>query len=261
MDRARRPTQPARRFVQGQSLEVTEDHRQTKRSGQPGDLVVEHFHVLASQGRLPDRLDHQLDCGMRPRTGTPHGALFFVLATASEADFRLLGRAEGNSVEPVTQQVGIPDRAGFAGQHEEHRLKGVFGMVKVTQELPADVQHHRSITAHQRGKRRFPRRIAPCVEPLQELSVGESGDGAAFKERLDPPDNRPGYDTCHVTGLSRKNLGSYSFIPSPDTAPSPRILSQGRSKKWKLPQKARRLGYADREATAVNGGWIDGQMV
>jgi len=59
--------------------------------------------------------------------------------------------------EPVTQQVGILDRAGLAGQHEEHRLKGVFGMVNVTQELPADVQHHRSVPGHQRGETLSPR--------------------------------------------------------------------------------------------------------
>jgi hypothetical protein len=136
------------------------------------------------QDRLLGRRDRRLDQGACTHTCpcTPHGAALLVPAPASEADFRLLGRAKCNPVQPVTQQVGILDRAGLASQHEEHRLKDVFGKVEVTYELSADVQDHRSMPRHQGGERRFPGRIAPTVESLQELSVGESSDRCTLKE-------------------------------------------------------------------------------
>ena len=74
------------------------------------------------------------------------------LATASEPDPGLAGRAERDAIEPVAQQVGVADRPGLAGQDEEDGLEGVLGMVAVAQELAADAQHHRPVPCHQGGE-------------------------------------------------------------------------------------------------------------
>jgi hypothetical protein len=41
-------------------------------------------------------------------------------------------------MEPVTQQVGILNRASLARQHEKNGLESVFGKVPVTHDLAAD---------------------------------------------------------------------------------------------------------------------------
>ena len=64
-------------------------------------------------------------------------------------------------------------------------------MVQVAEELPADVQDHRPVPAHQRGERRLAGGIAPRDEPLQELPVGQSGNRTALEERPDLPDHGP----------------------------------------------------------------------
>ena len=120
----------------------------------------------------------------------PHGVALLVLAPAGEPDPGLAGRAERDPVQPVAQQVGVADRPGLAGQHEEDGLEGVLGMVPVAQELPADVQDHRPVPRHQRGEGGLAGGIAPVVEPLDELAVGQPGDGAAVEERPDLPDHR-----------------------------------------------------------------------
>ncbi len=84
-------------------------------------------------------------------------------------------------MQPGAQQVRIADRAGLAGQHEEHRLEGILGMMQVAQELPANIQDHRPVPLHERRECGFSGRIGSGVEALDELPVGESGDGAAIE--------------------------------------------------------------------------------
>ena len=63
---------------------------------------------------------------------------------------------------------------------------------------------------HQRGECRIAGRIAAGGEPLQELPVGQTGNGAAFEERLDLPDDRPCCRMRHAGELAYRDLGSLS---------------------------------------------------
>ena len=136
----------------------------------------------------------------------------------------LAGRAERDPIEPVSQQVGVADRAGLAGQDEEDGLEGVLGMVPVAQELAADAQDHGPVPRHQRGEGGFAGGIAPRGEPLEELAVGQPGDGAAVEERLDLPDDRTRCQMRHARGLSMRPW--FTLIPSLNSAPTTVILSQ-----------------------------------
>ncbi len=60
-DRAGRPPEPVRRFVERQSLEVAEHDRQAKWPGQAVDLVMENLGLLAGQDRLFGGRAHRLD--------------------------------------------------------------------------------------------------------------------------------------------------------------------------------------------------------
>ena len=52
-------------------------------------------------------------------------------------------------VEPAAQDLaGSWDGAGLA-QHEESRLKRVFGVLVSTEDVPADPEHHRSVPLDQ----------------------------------------------------------------------------------------------------------------
>ena len=116
-------------------------------------------------------------------------ALLF-LAPAGELDLGLAGRAERDPIQPVSQQVGVANRPSLASQNEEDGLESIFGMVSVTQELAADVQHHGPVPRHQGGESRFAGGVAPIVEPLEELAIGQSGDRSAVEERPELPDHR-----------------------------------------------------------------------
>ncbi len=45
-------------------------------------------------------------------------------------------------------------------------------MVPVAQELPADAQHHRPVTGHQRGEGGLACGITARDEPVEELAIG-----------------------------------------------------------------------------------------
>ncbi len=108
------------------------------------------FGLLAVDRRLIGRRDRRLNGHHHARAD--RGVAFFVLTAASESGPGPSRGAEGNSVEPGAEPVRIAERAGPAGQDEEHGLEGVFGEMAVAQELPADVQDHRAMSRHQRGE-------------------------------------------------------------------------------------------------------------
>ena len=193
-ERAGRPSEPSRRLVEGEALEVAEHDRQAEGVRQAVDLAVQGLGLLAVQDRLLGRLDRRLDRELEPDR-TPMAPLSSFCAAASEPAAGLAGRAERHAVEPVAQQVGVADRPGLAGQHEEDGLEGVLGMVAVAQELPADAQHHRPVPRHQRGEGGLAGRIAAAVNRSRSWRSVRAGDRAALEERPDLPDNRP---RCHM---------------------------------------------------------------
>jgi hypothetical protein len=56
-------------------------------------------------------------------------------------------------------------------------------MVSVAHELVADAQDHGPVPCHQGGEGSFTSGITADGKPLEELSVGEPGDGFAIEER------------------------------------------------------------------------------
>ena len=126
----------------GKALETAEHHRQTKGPRQAVDLVVDGLGLFAVDHRPVGRWDRSIDRGTRAHSGsraaTLHGNTLFTPAPAIDLLPRAPGRPGRDSVQPVAQQVGVPDRPGLPGQYEEHSLKGVLSMLQVAEELTTD---------------------------------------------------------------------------------------------------------------------------
>ncbi len=148
------PSQPPRRLVGRESLEVAEHDRQAERPRQAIDLAVQGLGLLALDRLLG------LDGGTRLRPAD--GAFFLGLAASSEPCAGLARRPQRHTVEPGAEQVRIADRPSLLGQHEEDGLEGVLGMLVVAQELPADAQHHRPVAGHDRGEGGLIGRLRPA---------------------------------------------------------------------------------------------------
>ncbi len=110
------------------------------------------------------------------------------------------GHSHGNAIEPPPDRALDANRAGLAHQDQESRLKGVFGIVRIGQNPPADAQHHRSVTLHERGKGKLGRFVATGQESLQKLSVGESAQALRLKKDLNLPRNRASVWLRHRPG-------------------------------------------------------------
>ena len=108
-----------------------------------------------------------------------------MLAPADQLGPGLASRTQGDPVEPVAQQVGVADRTSLAGQHEEDGLEGVFGVVAVAQDLPADTQHHRPVPRYQSGEGHFGIGITPAAESIEELAVSQTRDRVALEKRTE----------------------------------------------------------------------------
>ena len=171
-----RPLELAGHLLDRESLEVAEDHRESKGGRQSTDLVVQRLRLLAGYGWLIGRC-----AGSVSRPSVPPCSL---RSSSRRSAASLLGRSARNTVQPVSQPVGVVNRAGLASQDEEGRLEGVLGMMPVTQELLANTQHHRPVPRHQDRESSLAGRITATDKPLDELAVGKPGDRAAREERL-----------------------------------------------------------------------------
>src|SRR5207302_724293 len=76
----------------------------------------------------------------------------------------------GHAIQPVADQLPRHDRCRLANQDSESGLEGVFGIVIVVEDAPADTEDHRTVAAQQDFKRVF---VPALDEPLQELSIGK----------------------------------------------------------------------------------------
>jgi hypothetical protein len=71
--------------------------------------------------------------------------------------------------------AGFPgtDPAGLAGEHEEGRLEGVFGVVGAGGDAAADGQNRRAVAADEFGER-LP--VPAGDEPGEQVGVGREGE-------------------------------------------------------------------------------------
>ena len=85
-------------------------------------------------------------------------------------------RAATRAATPYSQ-LATESSAGstrLPRQHQEHRLRGIFRVVTIAQDPPADVQHHPPVPFHQHGKRRLRLLGRPVSEPFQQRTVRET---------------------------------------------------------------------------------------
>jgi hypothetical protein len=70
-------------------------------------------------------------------------------------------------MQPTTD-VRLPDRVGLSCQKQKGGLEGVFGILLVAEQAPAQTQHHRPMPADEEAKHRL---VAPGCEATQKLPI------------------------------------------------------------------------------------------
>ncbi len=191
VQRPGRAAQTPGRLVQGQTLEVTEHHGRAENSRQVLNRAVDRLGFFAVDRRL---------VGWRTyRVGRHTQAARCPSPLIASPSSRRRRQAPICCFEHTAQHVEaqhrtdqLPSRSGsrieraLLGQHEEHRLERVLGMMLINQELAADSQHHRPVPSYQRREGSLTGRATAVGRiPLQKLAVGQPRDRAHLEERLE----------------------------------------------------------------------------
>jgi hypothetical protein len=95
---------------------------------------------------------------------------------------RLEGGPVGHAKQPAPHRRLLADRTGPLGQDEERRLKRVFGVGLVAEDVAADVKHHPAVAEHQRLERRF---VPLRAEAAQQFQVRQLLIALAFAQAAD----------------------------------------------------------------------------
>ena len=80
-------------------------------------------------------------------------ALRSILTTSPRRRLGPHGHSSGDAVQPGTERVMNPELMRFAEEHEERRLKGVLGVVRIAQKSSADAEDHRPVPFDQGSER------------------------------------------------------------------------------------------------------------
>jgi hypothetical protein len=138
------------------ALEVAEHDRPAIRLRQAGDLVVEDRPNVAPQHVR--RAVGRRDVGQR-------GA---VNRRAPRPSAGPAGDPIRHLVEPARDGLPFADGTGPARQDEERGLKGVLGILFLTQDAAAEVEHHRAVPPHQQLERRL---VAPTGKAVKQIRI------------------------------------------------------------------------------------------
>ncbi len=98
-------------------------------------------------------------------------------------------------MKPVAKQVRITDRPRPECQNQEDGLEGILGVMVITEELPADAEHHGSVAPDNARECCFIDRLAACREPFEQLPVRQPGDCPTLEQRSQPAGQR---SQCHL---------------------------------------------------------------
>ena len=93
----------------------------------------------------------------------------------------------GDSIEPRADGVADPDRPGLLHQHQERSLEGVLGLVRVLDHAAAEPQYHRPMPGDQHAECLLSRRAGLVQEAVEQLSVGQSAQGADVEQCIERP--------------------------------------------------------------------------
>jgi hypothetical protein len=132
---------------------------------QPVDRLVEGLHDVVGDPRSGtcsvSRHFRQMSFGRTPPTG---------------CNFDANRGPTSDPMKPRSQRLPYPERATLACQDEERRLKGVLGIVIVTDDPKAGAQHHGTMPLDQGREGDLGSLAAPAGKLLQELTVSQSGN-------------------------------------------------------------------------------------
>ena len=104
-------------------------------------------------------------------------------------------------MEPRTQRVVHPERAGPAHEDQKGCLESVVSIVGIVEDRAADAEHHRSVPLDQGREGELGAFSVPLLEPLQQLAVGQSADRSHIEERADIPEGSTVLTARHRSGL------------------------------------------------------------
>jgi hypothetical protein len=155
----------------GHAPQVAKHDGKTELLGQPGKLFVDRRQQFVRLGRSRGR-----DCDSH----FSHSP--FLRSPPSRDGIGLDRDPVGDPVQPAPQGVSLPDRAGLFHQDQERGLERVLGVVRFTQDPPADAQDHRPVPRHQRLDGPG---IPLAEEPLKELRVRQSRKHALRKQAVE----------------------------------------------------------------------------
>jgi hypothetical protein len=103
--------------------------------------------------------------------------------------------ALGDAVEPTARRVPLGDRAGFANEDKKRSLEGIFRIMCVTEDAPADPENHGPMPLQDGLKGSL---ILFENKAFQELSVGPGAGGPRASELADVPQDSAWLSTPHV---------------------------------------------------------------
>ena len=129
-------------------------------------------------------------------------------------------------MEPARHGVGPSDRRSLACEDQERGLEGIFGILRVAQELAADAQDHRPVPLHQCRECGLGRRIARGEEPLEQLPVRQGPDDPDLGQdpqlaqeviaaRFDPPFDKLPEVPARVVRDDRRIIAFFSGWSAP----------------------------------------------
>ena len=162
----------SRRLLVSATLQVAEDQRGAVMLRQSIDLFVDHrlqvFPILVVIDGQPPRGE----LGMAPLVALP----------ADRRGASARGDSVGDGVDPGTDRVPHPERTRPLRQDEERGLEGILRLVFVSQDRPAQAQHHRPVPLDERGEGVLGRLSATGREPFEQLPVRHRAGHALVEE-------------------------------------------------------------------------------